>query len=696
MKTARTPNMTASHQQLQFAFDASEPEESMPPASPHDASEVLALLEAWLDSGWLRELEVRFARFLHEQCADAAGLMLLGAALASHQLARGHVCLDLAATLQGPDRVLNLPPDERNASGEECPPTPAQFLANVSLDEWAAALQSAAVSDGQSVAPLVYQSGRLYLYRYWKYEQQVANGILARLQYVPDREPDVRQIRQIIDVLFGPPNPCLNHDGQPDWQRVACALAAKHHFAVVTGGPGTGKTTTVVRLLALLQALHASAATPLRIRLAAPTGKAAARLSESIAGKINGLPFDRLPGGADLARTIPSQVLTLHRLLGGRPHSQRRRYNADEPLPVDVLVIDEASMVSLSDMADVIAALPHTARLILIGDKDQLSSVEAGAVLGELCRRAEAGHYSPSMAAWLAQASGMPLPSHLTDTDGHALDQAIAMLRISHRFGKDSGIGRLAASVNGGHEEDVMALLQSPPPDVAYMEVKNHHDKALIDLILGYGHYLSLVKQAAHLRGEAQVDQWAASILNAHRACQFLCVVRNGPWGVEELNGVIARVLHEHELIPSLQGWYAGRPVMVTRNNPSLRLANGDIGVVLPYPNSEKPGHVLRVAFQDGEGQGIRWLSPNRLEDVETVYALTVHKSQGSEFDHAVLVLPSTPSPVLTRELLYTGITRASASFTLVNPGTQFLLKQAIRRRVYRSGGLGELLIPVR
>ena len=195
---------------------------------------------------------------------------------------------------------------------------------------------------------------------------------------------------------------------------------------------------------------------------------------------------------------------------------------------------------------------------------------------------------------------------------------------------------------------------------------------------------------------EGDVDQWAAAVLQAHKSCQFLCVVRNGPWGVEEMNTVIARALHEQDLIPSLHGWYAGRPVMVTRNNPALRLANGDIGVTLPYPDDSRQGYVLRVAFQDGEGQGIRWFSPNRLEDVETVYALTVHKSQGSEFNHAVLVLPSTPSPVLTRELLYTGITRASAAFTLVNPGTKALLRHAVRRRVHRSGGLGELLISAR
>lgn len=683
-----------------------------------NAESVLELLAAWLSAGWLQQLDLSFARFLHREQPDVPGLLLLAAALASHQLGRGHVCLDLAATLQGPGRVLSLPPEMQAADVAADLVHPVHLLRGLRLADWESALHPAIVSDGSRVAPLVYDRGRLYLYRYWRYEQQVARGIADRVSHdSADRGASPETVRAILDVLFGPPQA-----GAPDWQRLGCALATRTRFAVVTGGPGTGKTTTVVRLLALLQALHheahqarggADAWRPLRIQLAAPTGKAAARLSESIAGKVGELPVASLPGGASLGAAIPTHVVTLHRLLGGRPHAQARRYHADNPLPLDVLVVDEASMVSLGDMAHVVAALPAAAQLVLIGDKDQLASVEAGAVLGELCRRADGGHYLPATAAWLEQATGMALPAAVLDPAGRPLDQAVAMLRTSYRFDERSGIGKLAFAVNGGRFDEVAALLDAPPDDLAHLRVASAQDAGFVRLLIegaasavaavsgsedlraprrGYGHYLGLAAIPPTTDDPRAFDAWALDVLEAQRACQVLCVLRNGPWGVEGLNVSIARILHERGLVPALSGWYCGRPVMVTRNNPALRLTNGDIGVVLPYPAEGAHGRSLRVAFPDGDGTGVRWFAPNRLEDVETVYALTVHKSQGSEFHHAVLVLPPTASPVLTRELVYTGITRASRWFTLVNPGGPTLVRQVIGQRVYRSGGLGDVL----
>lgn len=682
-----------------------------------DAHSVLNLLDGWQAAGWLRLIDVHFARFLHDQRPDVSGLLVLAAALASHQMGRGHVCLDLAATLNGPGQVLSLPPEFRAMTRDQTPPpTPAELLGSLSLSGWEAAMDPALVSDGSVVAPLVYQHGRLYLYRYWRYEQQVADGIALRLQRQGETpEPEPALLKTTLDALFG-----ASPAGAPlDWQRLACALAARQRFAVITGGPGTGKTTTVLRLLALLQSLHfqqlsageASAAEawqPLRIRLAAPTGKAAARLSESIAGRLAALSLASLPGGDRLAEAIPTQVVTLHRLLGGRPHVRQRTYHADHPLPLDVLVVDEASMVSLSDMADLIEAMPANARLVLIGDKDQLSSVEAGAVLGALCGRAAAGHYLPATAEWLAEATGMVVPPNMVDAQGQPLDQAVAMLRTSHRFDHDSGIGQLANAINAGDAPTAIRLLDSSGDDLAQIHAEDPQSAALASLILhgsasragpvpgtgiprhGYGHYLAMAAQPPADSDPRTWDNWAAAVLHAHRSAQLLCVVRNGPWGVEGLNLSIARLLYERGLIPAHSGWYTGRPVMVTRNNRALRLNNGDIGLVLPGPHGAGQAPVLRVAFP--EGDGVRWIAPNRLDDIETVYALTVHKSQGSEFHHAVLVLPDTPGPVLTRELLYTGITRASHWFTLVNPGGQGLLRQAIGQRVYRSGGLGDLL----
>ena len=689
-----------------------------PVLSLQDPRAALSLLEEWLNAGWLQPLDVGFARFLYESRRDVSGLLLLAAALTSHQLGRGHVCLDLNATLRSTQSVLDLPPEFAAEPGAAPTLTPAQALGQLALEDWRAALNPAIVSDGSVPAPLVQAGNRLYLYRYWRYEQQVAAAIAARVQSpVADEHLPVGRVRAAIDALFGP----VAKHGGADWQRLACALAARSRFAVVTGGPGTGKTTTVVRLLALLQALHHEARSPgepwrpLRIRLAAPTGKAAARLNESIAGKVHQLPYDNLAGGSALAASIPVEVVTLHSLLGGRPHSQARRFHAGNPLPLDVLVIDEASMVPLAVMADVVAALRPDARLILIGDKDQLASVEAGAVLGEICRRAQRGHYRLEVAQWLEQATGTDVPQDLVDPDGTSLDQAVAMLRYSHRFGSHSGIGRLAAAVNEGRVEDALAQFEVSCADLALLRLRTGRSAPLAKLIVegieapaeagvtatdaperrGYGHYLARVAQVPDSNDLQAFDQWAIQVLEAHRSCQVLCVVREGPWGVKGLNDYIARELHRKGLVPAHAGWYVGRPVMITRNNRALRLINGDIGVVLPYPLPDGEERALRVAFSDGAG-GVRWFAPNRLDDVETVYALTVHKSQGSEFDHAVLVMPATPTPVLTRELVYTGITRASRGFTLVLPGTTDIFAQAIAQRVYRSGGLGDALDTLR
>ena len=680
-----------------------------------DAEGVLNLLRRWQDAGWLQALDTRFAIFLHQQCPEASGLLLLAAALASHQLARGHVCLDLGATLARPAKVLDLPPERLGDEIDALDITPAVLLEKVSIQDWESALHPQLVSDGSRVAPLLYDKGRLYLYRYWQYERKVAHGVAARLRPADETPVPAVRVARILNVLFGTPDPA-----EPDWQRIACALAVRSRFSVITGGPGTGKTTTVIRLLALLQALHfeqaansgMSSVPGLRIRLAAPTGKAAARLTESIAGRIESLPFDALPGGRRLADTIPAQVTTLHALLGKRPHSRKQKFNADQPLPLDVLVIDESSMVSLSDMADVMDALPEHARLVLIGDKDQLASVEAGAVLGELCRRAEGGHYPPDLAQWLHAATGIPLPSEFVHADGGALDQTVAMLRLSYRFDKESGIGRLAQAVNMGDAESALELLASPPADLAYLQGVAQQDDAFRRCLVegsadgrhegaaaerrGLRHFLEIVKAGPPAPDPAAHDAWALQVLQAHRSCQVLCVLREGHWGVKGLNLVLAKMLRDLDLIPAANGWYPGRPVMVTRNNWSLGLANGDIGIVLPYPAGEGEPPLLKVAFSAGDGRSVRWFAPNRLDDVETVYALTVHKSQGSEFDHAVVILPPAATPVLTRELLYTGITRASRWFTLINPGTHGLVRHTIQERVYRSGGLGELLHALR
>ncbi len=670
-----------------------------------DSHATLALVDHWARHGWLRALDAAFARFLFREADGASPLLILAAALASHQLGRGHACLDLADVLGDPGFALSLPPEGRlEEDGAAPPPLPAAVLAGVSLTDWQAALvHEQLVGSGPGSTPLVCVGRRVYLRRYWQYEGAVCGAIEARLARLAERQAGLpaAALGSALDALF--PRGAVAGTG-PDWQKLACAMAARSAFAIVTGGPGTGKTTTVVRLLAVLQALAlaGSPARPLRIRLAAPTGKAAARLNESIAGAVARLDLAGLPDGEQVRAAIPVEVTTLHRLLGSRPDTRHFRHHAGNLLAVDVLVVDEASMVDLEMMAAVLAALPPEARLVLLGDKDQLASVEAGAVLGELCQRAADGHYTPDTVAWLASVTGEQVPAGLVDAAGTPLDQAVAMLRHSHRFSSTSGIGQLAAAVNDGDVDRVGAVLAAAHADLARVEVdaRAAPDEAAFRRLVvegspadgreGYRHYLETLRRSRPPADapQAAFDAWATGVLAAHGQFQLLCALRRGPWGVEGLNPRIAGWLQAAGLIPAAEGWYEGRPVLVTRNDYGLGLMNGDIGITLALPVADG-GSLLRVAFPSGDGsKGIKWVLPSRLQAVETVFALTVHKSQGSEFTHAALALPDSLNPILTRELVYTGITRARSGFTLVDAAASRVLERAVARRVLRLSGL--------
>lgn len=639
----------------------------------------LADLETWVQAGWLRPLDAAFARFLAHEVPQAPPTLLLAAALASHQLGRGHTCLDLDALVESPSATLGL-------TG------PLEALRPLTLAHWLQATDCPAiVGHGDGPQPLVLEQHRLYLRRHWTYEQAVRGHLRQRMATAL---PPMPELRGWLDTLFPPQ---ADDSPRPDWQKVACAVAAAQRFCLITGGPGTGKTTTVVRLLALLQAqaLTAAPGQALRIRLAAPTGKAAARLSGSIASAIDRLPLQHLPHGENLRAALPTDVQTLHRLLGARPDSRRLRHHAGNPLPLDVLVVDEASMIDLEMMHAVLDALPATARVVLLGDKDQLASVEAGAVLGQLCRDADAGHYHPSTAQWVHTHTGETLPTDMLDPDGPPLAQHVVMLRHSRRFGADSGIGLLARQVNQGLVSQSLQLLAQPPADIHHWRkapdplfLRGHHDEAP-----GYLAYLDVLKAtqpALDARDDA-FDAWASQVLQAHQRFQVLCALREGPWGVAGLNRRIEHALQLAGAIDPRDTWYLGRPVLVTRNDPSVGLMNGDMGLVLQRPHPDGSGWLRRVAFAapDG-GAGVRWVLPSRLNAVETVYALTVHKSQGSEFDHVALVLPEQPSPVLTRELVYTGITRAKRCFTLVQPGPSAVWSGALQRRTQRAGALAQ------
>jgi exodeoxyribonuclease V alpha subunit len=635
------------------------------------------LLESWVAVGWLRRLDGAFSEFLKAQQPDTPELVLLMAALASHQLGRGHICLDLDALLSNPEKTLSLPPED--PTGAQMSVQPPDILGNIPLSHLVNHLKaSPLVSSGPGNSPLVNNSGLLYLRRYWEYTRNVARRILKRQ---PHEFPIPDDLENRLDALFEP----LRSVGEKaktrvHWQSVAAAIAAKGSFSVISGGPGTGKTTTVIHLLALLQQMALEAGHKLRIRMAAPTGKAAARLTESLVHAMETLP-------ETMRETLPREVTTLHRLLGSRPNTRHFLHHHHNPLHVDLLVVDEASMIDLEIMAALLSALPDHARLVLLGDKDQLASVEAGAVLGDICQYGDQTNYGPETTLWIRKHTGYNLRTF--EGSGTPLDQHITLLRKNHRFGETSGIGALARAVNKGNPDAVEDIWDMGFKDIRRLPVNNPDDESLAHLILdGYRPYLDRVRSGP---GNGPENIWLRAVIEAFSAFQLLSPLRKGPWGVHGLNEKTADILFRLGLINAREGWHPGRPVMITRNDYNLGLMNGDTGIVLPV--NDDNGHdksTLKAVFPMADGS-LKKVMPSRLNHVETAYALTVHKSQGSEFDHTALVLPDHMTPVLTRELLYTAITRSRAWFTLVSPRHE-LLGEAVRRRTYRASGLGKLL----
>ncbi|CAI0824802.1 exodeoxyribonuclease V subunit alpha [Serratia fonticola] len=612
---------------------------------------MIEILHQALALGALRPLDVQFAQVVAN---DDEPDILLAAACLSSEAGAGHVCLLLEQLL--PENLFGgRQPELALAAWQACgQPDVASWQQRLAV--------SPAISDGSTATPMVLQQQRLYLQRMWQSEGDVATFISS--DSVP-QELEEAQLRTILDRLFGAAT------DEPDWQKIAAAVAATRRIAIISGGPGTGKTTTVAKLLAALVQL--AAGERLRIQLAAPTGKAAARLTESLGSASRQL--DLTPEQRAL---FPTEAATLHRLLGAQPNSQRMRYHRGNPLHLDVLIVDEASMVDLPMMARLIAALPPKARVIFLGDRDQLASVEAGAVLGDICRFAEQG-YSEARAAQLARLTGCPLQGQPAQAEA-AVRDSLCLLRKSYRFDAKSGIGQLALAVNAGDSKRALAALNGSYSDVeGYPLAETEDYQRLLDsCVAGYRDYLQLVAEGAG----------AVTILDAFGRFQLLCALREGPFGVAGLNERIESGLQCAGLIRRNPGpagrWYLGRPVMIGRNDSALGLFNGDIGIALPGEGGE-----LRVHFQLPDGS-IKSVQPSRLPAHETAYAMTVHKSQGSEFDHTALVLPNHFLPVLTRELVYTAITRARQRLSLY--AVDKVLVSAIRTPTQRRSGLAERL----
>jgi exodeoxyribonuclease V alpha subunit len=443
-----------------------------------------------------------------------------------------------------------------------------------------------------------------------------------------------------------------------DFQKLAAIVSTQHQLAIISGGPGTGKTWTVSRILALLLQQNSR----LQINLAAPTGKAAARMAESIHNSLQQLDIE-----PDLQQKFPANAHTLHRLLHIDRHTHRPRYHPKNPLQCDVLVLDEASMIDQQMMAMICSALPARCKLILLGDKDQLASVEAGSVFADLCGGLTQTEFSAAQCDTLQQTFALTLPQHRAD---YALADQVVVLQKSHRFDEHSGIGKLARLINQGDAVNTIELLRAANEN-ATLRWRQPGEQELAKLLQqqALGDSLAMM----------QVQSIEQAFEHFHRS-QILSAVWKGPTGVDAINDIIENTLKQKTSIAASTELYRGKPLMMTSNAYQYGIHNGDIGIVWPDDSGE-----LKVWFEQSAAE-YRSLSISQCAHYKTAYAMTVHKSQGSEFSHILLLLPDNNSAVATRELFYTGITRAAQSVEIW--ASEASLYSTIERKTERVSGL--------
>jgi exodeoxyribonuclease V alpha subunit len=580
---------------------------------PYDARRARTadgLLAAFNDAAVLVAADVHVAQRLAALTGESDETVLLAAALAVRGPRLGHTCVDLATIAT----TATVDVDEDVDLAALPWPEPSGWLAALRSSALVAVGEEGAPDD----RPLRLVDTTLYLDRYWREERQVAADLSALRTAATD--VDAATLTAGLDAAFPRPE-----DAD---QRRAAALAIERRFAVIGGGPGTGKTTTVARIVALLfaQAEAAGRPAPL-IAMAAPTARAAAQLEAAVRDP-------RVWAG------------TLHRLLGGRPGTTRYRHNRGNRLPHDVVIVDESSMVELSMMARLVQAIRPTARLLLVGDPNQLTPVGAGAVLADIV--------------------------------GAGTTDDVVLLEHIRRFGGE--IAAVADAIRRGDADATVAALRDAGDTVTWLEVDADDPAA--------GAALAPLRERVVATQRAVVDAAGAgdarAALEALRGFRLMCAHRRGPYGVGRWTVQIETWLEAALPGGTFEPWYLGRPLLITRNDPALRLSNGDLGVVVRTGDAEERA----AAF--ARGGDVVEVRPSRLEAVETVHAMTIHKSQGSQFDTAAVLLPAVGSRLLTRELLYTAVTRARRRLLLV--GTEDSVRAAVTRPVARASGLGPRL----
>lgn len=604
---------------------------------------MLDLLER---AGLVRAVDVAFAQTLGRLAGEEHDVVLAAAGLASRAVGGSSVCFDLREF--GESRGL------REALASQPPATDWP-----ETDAWIAAVAASPLVVGPSdadhrAAPLVLDGDRLYLERYWYFERGVA-AMLTQRAGAAESVP-TEWLQSGLDRLG-----LARGDGRLNAQRLAAALAVCRRLSVITGGPGTGKTYTVAKILALLveRELDRTGTAP-RIALLAPTGKAAARLSESIRRELPGLACTE-----EVRRSIPDAAATVHRFLGLTP-DPRRTAVSDAVRTVNVVIVDEVSMVDLGLLHKLLLQLPPAARLILLGDPHQLASVEAGTVLADLCPPSGFG-YSDGLTSELEPIVGTPLP-RAEPGRSTALTDGMVELTESRRFARHPGIGALAQAIHSGEFGRVAEVLRSASwPEVEWTE------EVRIEAI---------ARLATAAFDDVLGEDGTEAQLRALERFRILCAYRDGAAGVAGINAAVERMLVRTNRIAAPGGPYRGQPILVERNDYQVGLFNGDLGLILE--------HGERFAACFATAGGVREVALSRLPAHATVYAMTVHKSQGSEFDEVAIVLPPEPSPLVSRELLYTAVTRARTRVRIY--AAAVALEAAVATRIRRASGLRERL----
>ncbi|MCW5212097.1 exodeoxyribonuclease V subunit alpha [Desulfobulbus sp. TB] len=636
-------------------------------------------LQQACDAGAIRPLDLHLGLFLEKQAVSRVRTisterqqrhppLLLAATLASAAVGNGHICFPLE---EATGEQISEQPVIADLVKEYCP-NPKYWREEL--------LATSVVGNPGEDSPLILdKKNHLYLYRFLCYEEFIAKTLRHRAatQLTCDHQLAAQLLRQLF------PSTEQGEGGRINFQQIAAALALLKPLLIISGGPGTGKTHTVARILAVIQALHAQQQQGqrkkiLKVALAAPTGKAAARLEES-------LRQAKLSLSEEFCRNIPEQAQTLHRLLGSRPGAATFRFNRENPIYLDLLILDEASMIDVEMMVSILEALPEKTRIILLGDRNQLASVEAGSLFADLCGHDEP-QWSSQLCTQLEQLCNSPgvlssSSAQVAYATGQATEQAgvspladsLVVLRTSYRFQNNSGIGALASAVKKCSVEQVQQVITAHFTDVEAVQYTGKKRKQWLEeqIIQGFQPMLT-----------ASTPEQAFAAMEGFR---LLCALRKGPDGVQGINTLVTQVLRQAGLI-TLQNteWYHGRPIIILRNQYEMQLFNGDTGILW----QDEKG-LLRAWFRRSDNS-LTSMSCARLPEHETAYAITIHKAQGSEFEQVLLVLPEEESQILTQELLYTGITRAKNKLILC--ASLARIATTVQKKTQRFSGLAEKL----